>query len=166
MVNLFPREVPRVLNLFPRELIEGTPQDFPQANPLLHLRPDPRPKTLGACGPSGFWPRVWPLMQLRVCIRKILWGPFNQLPREQIENSRDFPREQIHHTTPSSFQQIIPVNNSEQTNRMEKFSANVCPRAWCGKTTKKRKVCVTQLNPKQHCRDFVRMEQSVEKTRV
>ena len=47
-------------------------------------------------------------MQLRVCIRKILWGTFNQLPREQIENSRDFPREQIHHTTPSSFQQIVP----------------------------------------------------------
>ena len=48
------------------------------------------------------------LMQLRVCIRKILWGTFNQLPREQIENSRDFPREQIHHTTPEAFQQIVP----------------------------------------------------------
>ena len=48
-------------------------------------------------------------MQLRVCIRKILWGTFNQLPREQIEDSRDFPREQIHHTTPSSFQQIVPI---------------------------------------------------------
>ena len=71
MVNLCPQEVPRVLNMFPRELIESTPQDFPQANPLLHLR---------------------------VCIQKILWGTFNQLPREQIENSRDFPREQIHHT--------------------------------------------------------------------
>ena len=35
MVNLFPREVPMVLNLFPRELIEGTPMDF--------LRPDPKP---------------------------------------------------------------------------------------------------------------------------
>ena len=40
VVNLFPWEVPRVLNLFPRELIESTPQDFPQANPLLHLRID------------------------------------------------------------------------------------------------------------------------------
>ena len=26
--NLFPREVTRVLNLFPRDLIEGTPKDF------------------------------------------------------------------------------------------------------------------------------------------
>ena len=42
-------------------------------------RPDPRPKTLGACGPSGFWPRVWPL------------GAFNILPRDSIENSRKPP---------------------------------------------------------------------------
>ena len=38
-MNLFPREVPRVLNLFPRELIESTPKDFPNANPKLHQRP-------------------------------------------------------------------------------------------------------------------------------
>ena len=50
-----------------------------------------------ACGPSGFWPRVWPQMRLRVCLRKILWGALNLLPREQIENSRNFPREQFHH---------------------------------------------------------------------
>ena len=75
---------------------------------MPHLRPDPRPKTLGACGPSGFWPRVWPQMRLRVCLRKILWGALNLLPREQIENSRNFPREQFHHTAPSSFQQIVP----------------------------------------------------------
>ena len=43
-----------------------------------------------------------------VCLRKFLWGAFNQLLSEQIENSWYFPREQIHHTTPSSFQQIIP----------------------------------------------------------
>ena len=59
VVNLFPREVPRVLNLFPRDLIEGPPQDFRQANPLLHLWPDPQPKTLGAYGPSVFWPWPW-----------------------------------------------------------------------------------------------------------
>ena len=47
-------------------------------------------------------------MQPRVCFRKILWGVFNQLPRAQIENSLYFPREQIHHTTPKAFQQIIP----------------------------------------------------------
>ena len=40
MVNLFPREVPRVLNLFPRELIESTPKDFLNANPKLHQRPE------------------------------------------------------------------------------------------------------------------------------
>ena len=67
MVNGAPREVPRVLNGVPREYIEGPP------------RPDPRPKTLGACGPSGFWPWVWP------------WGAFNILPRDSIENSRKPP---------------------------------------------------------------------------
>ena len=67
MVNLFPRKVPKVLNLFPRELIECTPKDFPNANPKLHL-----------------WPRVWPKMQQRVCLRKILKGTFNQLSWEQI----------------------------------------------------------------------------------
>ena len=40
MVNLFPREVPRVLNLFPRGLIESTPKNFPNANLKLHQRPD------------------------------------------------------------------------------------------------------------------------------
>ena len=84
MVNLFPREVPRVLNLFPRELIERAPKDFPNANPKLHQRPDPWPKTRGAAGPEGFWPRVWPKMQQRVSLRKILRGAFNQLPWEQI----------------------------------------------------------------------------------
>ena len=73
MVNLFPREVPRVLNLFPKELIEGPPKEFPKAKNLY----------------------------------------------------------------------------SEQVNRMESHSANVCPRVLCGKTTGKLKVCVTQLYPKQ-----------------
>ena len=50
MVNLFPREVPRVLNLFPRELIEGTPKDFLKANLRPHQRQDPRPKTRGVAG--------------------------------------------------------------------------------------------------------------------
>ena len=83
MVNLFPREVPRVLNLFPRELIKGTPKEFPKANP-------------------------------RVCLRKILRGAFNQLPSEQIFNSRYFPREQIHHTTPKAFHQIVILTESLQ----------------------------------------------------
>ena len=92
MVNLFPREVPRVLNFFPRELIEGTPKDFLKANLRLHQRPDTRAKTRGAAGHKGFWPRAWPKIRQRVCLRKTLRGAFNQLPREQIENSRDFPR--------------------------------------------------------------------------
>ena len=59
MVNLFPREVPRVLNLFPRELIESTPKNFPNANPKLHQRPDPWPKTRGAALYNALqWP-VW-----------------------------------------------------------------------------------------------------------
>ena len=91
MVKLFPREVPRVLNLFPREEIEGTPKDFPEANAKPHLRPDPRPKTRGAAGPEGFWPRVWP-----------------------IENSRNFPREQFHHTAPEAFQHIVILTKSLQ----------------------------------------------------
>ena len=37
-----------------------------KANPWPHPRPDQRPKTLGACGPSGFWPLVWPWMWPRV----------------------------------------------------------------------------------------------------
>ena len=114
MVNLFPREVQRVLNLFPRELIEGPLKDFPKASPRLHQRPDPRPKTRGATGPEGFWTWVWPMMRQRVCLRKILRGAFNQLPREQIENSRYFPREQIHHTTPKAFQQIVILTKSLQ----------------------------------------------------
>ena len=54
-MNLLPREVQRVLNLFPRELIEGTPKDFLKANLRPHQRPDPRPKTRGATDPAGFW---------------------------------------------------------------------------------------------------------------
>ena len=46
-MNMFHREVPRVLNLFPRELIEGTPKDFSKANQRPHQRPDPRPKPRG-----------------------------------------------------------------------------------------------------------------------
>ena len=67
-------------------------------------------------------------MRLWVCIRKILWGTFNQLPREHIENSRDLPREQIHHTTPSSFQQIVP--NCTRGS----WSAQVC--GVCAQTTR------------------------------
>ena len=52
---------PRVLNVLPREKIEGPPRNFLKANPRPHPRPDQRPKTRGAAGPEGFWPLVWPL---------------------------------------------------------------------------------------------------------
>ena len=69
---------PRVLNVHPREKIEGSPRDFLKANP----RPHPRP-------PEGFWPLVWPKMWPRVCLQKIPKGAFNILLREYIEYSRD-----------------------------------------------------------------------------
>ena len=57
---------PRVLNVLPREKIEGPPRDFLKANPRPHPRPDQRPKTQGAAGPEGFWALVWPRMWPRV----------------------------------------------------------------------------------------------------
>ena len=44
---------PRVLNVLPREKIEGPPRDFLKANPRSHPRPDQRPKTRGAASPEG-----------------------------------------------------------------------------------------------------------------
>jgi hypothetical protein len=38
---------PRVLNVLPREKIEGPPRDFLKANPRPYPRPDHRPKTKG-----------------------------------------------------------------------------------------------------------------------
>ena len=82
----------RVLNVLPREKIEGPQRDFLKANPRPHPRPDQRPKTRGAAGPDGFWPLVWPRMWPRVRLQKIPRGAFNILPREYIEYSRDLPR--------------------------------------------------------------------------
>ena len=54
-----------VLNVLPREKIEGPPRDFLKANLRPHPRPDQRPKTRGAAGLEGFafglWSFVWPL---------------------------------------------------------------------------------------------------------
>ena len=41
-------------------------------------------------------------------------GALNLLLREQIENSRNFPREQFHHTAPEAFQQIVILTKSLQ----------------------------------------------------
>ena len=83
---------PRVLNVLPREKIEGSPRNFLKANPRPHRRPDQRPKTRGAAGLEGFWPLVWPRMWPRVCVQKISKGAFNICPREFIEYSKDLPR--------------------------------------------------------------------------
>ena len=104
VVNLFHREVPRVLNIFPGEFIEGNSKNFLKANKRPLQRPDP----------EGFWSRVWPKKHQMVCLMKILRGAFNQLPREQVENSRNFLGEQIHHATPQAFQQIDILTKSLQ----------------------------------------------------
>ena len=43
---------PKVLNVLPREKIEGPPRDFLKANSRPHTRPDQRPKTRGAACPA------------------------------------------------------------------------------------------------------------------
>ena len=60
---------PRVLNVLPREKIEGPPRDFLKANPRPYPRPDLRQKPEGP-------PK----------------GAFNIRPREYIEYSRNLPR--------------------------------------------------------------------------
>ena len=45
---------PRVLNVLPREKIEGPPRDFLKANPRPHPRPDQRPKTRRGRRHQGF----------------------------------------------------------------------------------------------------------------
>ena len=62
---------PRVLNVLPREKIEGPPRNFLKVNPRPHPRPDQRPKTRGAAGPEGFWPLFWPRMWPRACLQYI-----------------------------------------------------------------------------------------------
>ena len=44
---------PRVLNVLPREKIEGPPRDFLKANPRPHQRPDQRPKNPRGRRPQG-----------------------------------------------------------------------------------------------------------------
>ena len=83
---------PRVLNVLPREKIEGSSRNFLKAKSRPQPRPDQRPKTRGAAGPKGFWPLVWPRMRPRVHLQKIPNGAFNILAREYIEYSRDLPR--------------------------------------------------------------------------
>ena len=104
---------PRVLNGLPKDHIEGPPRGFLKANPRLHLRPDPRPKTWGAAG----------LGSGRGCgrglaRRKSRGGAFNILLRESIGYSRDLPRGSIHHDIPKAFPQIVILSES-QTNQVK-----------------------------------------------
>ena len=82
---------PRVLNVLPREKIEGPPRDFLKATPRPHPRPDQRPKTRGAIGPRvfGLWSRRgW---GQGFAFRKFQRGP-SIFFQEYIEYSRDFLR--------------------------------------------------------------------------
>ena len=54
MVNLFPREVPRVLNLLPRELIEGPPKGFSEGKPEAASEARPKAKNPRGHRPQGF----------------------------------------------------------------------------------------------------------------
>ena len=61
---------PRVLNVLPREKIEGPPRDFLKANLRPHPRPDQRPKTLRAAGPKDFWTLVWPPPSPQILLKR------------------------------------------------------------------------------------------------
>ena len=54
MVNLFPREVPRVLNLLPRELIEGPLKGFSEGKPEAASEARPKAKNPRGHRPQGF----------------------------------------------------------------------------------------------------------------
>ena len=104
-----PREVPLVLNVLPRKNIEGPLRNFLKANPWPHPRPDQRPKTLGACGPSGFC--LWSGLGcgLGFAFRKSLWGPSIFSLGSTLRTLWKLPRSSIHHATSSAFPQIVPV---------------------------------------------------------
>ena len=98
---------PRVLNVLPREKIEGPPRDFVKANPRPHPRPDQRPKNWGAAGPEGFWAfglaedvakgsplenSEWGLQYSSEGVHWVLKGP---------------PEDSLHHDTSEAFPQIF-----------------------------------------------------------
>ena len=100
---------PRVLNVLPREKIEGPPRDFLKANQRPHPRPDQRPKTQGAAGPEG---------GLAFGLAKDLG---KGLPFEDPEGGLQYasegvrwvlkghPEGSIHHDTSEAFQQILII---------------------------------------------------------
>ena len=114
LVNLFPREVPRVLNLFTRELIEGNPKEFFEGKPEAASEARPKAKNPRGRRVCGFLAEGLAEDAAEGLPEEKLRGAFNQLPREQIENSRDFLREQIHHATSKVFQEIVILTKSLQ----------------------------------------------------
>ena len=99
-----PREVPWVLNVLPRKNIEDPLLNFQNASPWPQPWPDQRPKTLGACSPSGFWPLVWLWMWPRVR----LWGPSIFSLGSTLITLGKLHRGSIHHATSLAFTQIVP----------------------------------------------------------
>ena len=79
MVNGVSWEVPRVLNVLPREKIEGPQRDSRKANPRPHPRQDQRLKTQRAAGPKGF-----------------AFGLVKGLPLENPEGGLQYSSEGVH----------------------------------------------------------------------
>ena len=106
---------PRVLNVLPREKIEGPPRDFLKASPRPHPRPDQRPKTRGAAGPEGFFGLRSGLgCGLGFTFRKSLWGPSIFSLGSTLSTLGKLPRGSIHHATSSAFPQIVPNTNTKK----------------------------------------------------
>ena len=96
----------QVLNVLPKEKIEGPPRDCLKANLRPHPRPDQRPKTRGAAGPKVFGPLVWPRMWPRGCLENFEGGL--QYSSDGVHCVLKGPPEgSIHHDTSEAFPQIL-----------------------------------------------------------
>ena len=94
----FPREVPLVLNVLPRNNIEGSLRNFLKASPWPHPRPDQRPKP-----PRGLWPLGF------LAFRKFLGEPSIFSLGSTLSTLGKLPWGSIHHATSSAFPQIVPL---------------------------------------------------------
>ena len=63
---------PKVLNVLPREKIEGSQKGFSKGEREATSKARQKAKNPRGAGPEGFWPLVWPRMWPRVCLQKIL----------------------------------------------------------------------------------------------
>ena len=156
---------PRVLNVLPREKIEGPPRDFLKANPRPHPRPDQRPKPEG---PQA--PRVFGLWSGRGCgqgfaFRKFQRGPSIFFRRSTLSN-QGTSRGSIHHDTSEAFQQIFILSNQRTWRGASSSEFAACrkheivflrrgpldknrfvmPREYRGEYTRQKAETLTQLN--------------------